>query len=65
MVLFVLIGRDETLYRSTGAFYDTVVIKSTLDVKADTAQLEKKNASFIYRLERISVATVDIYGVHG
>ena len=48
----------------TGAFYDTVIIKSTLDVKAATAQLEKKNADFIYRLERISVPTVDAYGIH-
>lgn len=50
--------------KCTGEFYDTVVVKSTLDVKATTEQLEKKNADYFYRLERITVPTVDIHGVH-
>lgn len=51
-------------YNATGAFYDTVIVKSFLDVIGTTEQLEKKNSDFIYRLERINIPTVDIYGVH-
>lgn len=50
--------------KHTGEFYDTVVVKSTLDVKAITEQLEKRNGDYFYRLERIDVPTVDRSGVH-
>lgn len=50
--------------RHTGELFDSVIVKSTLDVMATTEQLEKKNSDYFYILERISVPTVDIYGVH-
>lgn len=50
--------------KHTGEFFDTMVVKSMLDVKATTEQLEKQNGDYFYRLDRIDVPTVDSYGVH-
>lgn len=50
--------------RHTGELFDSVVVKSTLDVMSTTEQLERKNNDYFYILERISIPTVDIYGVH-
>lgn len=50
--------------RATGVFYDTVVVKSALGTEAITTQMEKKDSDYFYRLEKINVPTIDIYGVH-